>query len=384
MKWLFPLVEKNGPVGNFRFLEGKRLKTAAGTFPGFGAAMGALITVGAAILLIILLIAFNVPNPGRTMGAFFILPWSSAWFAGNTLDSIALLLTASLGFVIAFRGGCFNLGGEGQIYIGGIAASAALLSGGETGKGGLLLPAAALCAAAAGGGMGAVSGILKKRFGADELITSFLLSAALTPLGDYFIAGPLRDPSGNLLASPRFAYSLRFPRLLPPSSLSLSLIFALLLLFAGWVFINRTGWGYRFRIAGADPGFARFGGIAPERCWVPALGVSGALGGLAGFFAVAGTYGLCHLGFSGGLGWNAVAAALIARNRPLALIPAALIFGWLKAGSDAALLSQGLQLETTAFIQAAVLLLATIRFTGPAFLRFLPVLGRKHRGDNDD
>jgi simple sugar transport system permease protein len=339
--------------------------------------------VGAAVLLIMLLIAFNVPKPGQAMGAFFILPWSSAWFAGNTLDSIALLLTASLGFVIAFRGGCFNLGGEGQIYIGGIAASAVLLWGEGTGKDGVLVIAAACCAAAAGGSMGALSGVLKKRFGADELITSFLLSASLIPLGDYLIAGPLRDPSGNLLASPRFAPSRRLIRLLPPSSLSVSLIFALLLLFAGWVFINKTSWGYRFRIAGADPGFARFGGIVPERCWIPALGVSGALGGLAGFFAVAGTYGLCHLGFSGGLGWNAAAAALIAGNRPLALIPAALIFGWLKAGSDTVLLSQGLRLETTAFIQAAVLLLATVRFTGPTFLRFLPVRGRRRGAAGD-
>jgi simple sugar transport system permease protein len=353
-----------------------------GAFPGFGAALGAVITVGAAVLLIMLLIAFNVPAPGKTMGAFFIRPWSSAWFAGNTLDSIALLLTASLGFLIAFRGGCFNLGGEGQIYIGGIAASAVLLSGGGAGTGGdgALLILAALSAAAAGGAMGALSGILKKCFGADELITSFLLSASLTPLGDYLITGPLRDPAGNLLATPRFADSRRLIRLLPPSSLSLSLVFALLLLFAGWIFINKTSWGYRFRIAGADPGFARFGGIAPERCWVPALTVSGALGGLAGCFAVAGTYGLCHLGFPGGLGWNAVAVALIARNRPLALIPAALIFGWLKAGSDAALLSQGLKLETTAFIQAAALLLATVRFTGPGFLRFLPIRGKLFRG----
>jgi simple sugar transport system permease protein len=344
--------------------------------------------VGAAVLLIVLLIVFNVPKPKQAIGAFFILPWSSAWFAGNTLDSVALLLTASLGFAIAFRGGCFNLGGEGQIYIGGIAASAVLLSGGGTGKGGgaegVLLIAAAFCAAAAGGSMGALSGILKKHFGADELITSFLLSASLTPLGDYLIAGPLRDPAGNLLASPRFEPSRRLIRLLPPSSLSLSLIFALLLLFAGWVFLNKTSRGYRFSIAGADPGFARFGGITPERCWVPALGVSGALGGLAGFFAVAGTYGRCHPGFPGGLGWNAVAAALIARNRPLALIPAALIFGWLKAGSDAALLSRGLKLETTAFIQAAVLLLATVRFTGPAFLRFLPVRRRERKGAAGD
>jgi simple sugar transport system permease protein len=99
------------------------------------------------------------------------------------------------------------------------------------------------------------------------------------------------------------------------------------------------------------------------------MGVSGALNGLTGFFAVAGTYGLCHRGFSGGLGWNAIAVALIARNRPLALIPAALALGCLKAGSDSALLSRGLNFETAAFIQAAALILATIHFAAPLALR---------------
>jgi simple sugar transport system permease protein len=168
------------------------------------------------------------------------------------------------------------------------------------------------------------------------------------------------------MATGRFEFTL--PRLLPPSSLSLSFIFALALIGLGHVFIYRTVWGYRYKVAGSAPDFARYGGIDPERCWVPAMGVSGALNGLTGFFAVAGTYGLCHQGFSGGLGWNAIAVALIARNRPLALIPAAFVFGWLKAGSDSALLSRGLSFETTAFIQAAVLILATIHFSAPLVL----------------
>ena len=96
---------------------------------------------------------------------------------------------------------------------------------------------------------------------------------------------------------------------------------------------------------------------------------AGALNGLAGFFAVAGTYGRCHLGFSGGLGWNAIAVALVARNQPLALFPAALVYGALRAGSDTALLASGLNFETAAFIQAAALTLATVSFRGPRFLR---------------
>ena len=337
---------------------------------------GAFIAVGSAILLTVILIIANSPAPGRTIRAFFLGPWSSPWFLGNTLDGIALLLTASLGAAIAFRGGTFNLGGEGQIYLGGLAASVVLLNGqGGTFPAPLLLASAAIAAMLAGVLMGGFSGLLKKRLGMNELITSFLFSSALIPLADYLIKGPLRDSGGNLLALPAFQNRLVLTRLLPPSNLSVSFIFALLLVLAGYIFISRTYRGYQFRISGSDPGFARFGGMNPEKAWIPAMAVSGALSALTGFFAVAGTYGRCHAGFSGGLGWSAIAVALIAGNRPLALLPAALIFGWLKSGSDSALLAAGLNLETSSFIQAAILLFATARF--------VPSLGRlrmKKRG----
>jgi simple sugar transport system permease protein len=326
------------------------------------AIFGAGIAVGMALLLTIGIIMASSPDPGKTLRAFFIGPWSSPWFIGNTLDGIALLLTASLGVLISFRGGCFNLGGEGQVYLGGLAASAALLAMKE----GPALPGVCLAVGAAvltGAFMGFVPGLLKRLSGASELITSFLLSAALSPAADYLIAGPLRGAGSNLLATDRFPPDRLLPRLLPPSNLSLSFVFALLLIPAGHLFINRTSAGYRFRIAASAPDFARYGGIAPERCWIPAMTISGALGGLAGFFAVAGTYGICHQGFSGGLGWNAIAVALIARNHPLALLPSGAVYGWLKAGSGSALLAAGLNFETAAFIQAAVMLFATVRFS---------------------
>jgi simple sugar transport system permease protein len=332
--------------------------------------MGAFITVAGAALLSAILIASSTASPQTSLRAFFTGPWAYPWFLGNTLDGIALLLTASLGITLAFRGGCFNLGAEGQIYIGGLAASVVLLSP-ATGNGASmgLLCLACLAAMAAGGAMGALSGTLKRRFGANELITSFLLSAALSPAADYLIAGPLRNPRGNLLATEHFAANRLLPRLLPPSYLSLSFVFALVLILLGHVFLYRTVWGYRFKTAGSAPEFAQYGGINAERCWIPAMTVSGSLAGLTGFFAVAGTYGLCHQGFPGSLGWNAIAVALIARNRPLALIPGALIYGWLKAGSESALLARGLSFETSAFIQAAVLMLVTIHFSAPLILK---------------
>jgi simple sugar transport system permease protein len=151
-----------------------------------------------------------------------------------------------------------------------------------------------------------------------------------------------------------------FPKLLPPSALSLSLPIILILTLLAHFFIHNTAVGYRFRISGAVPRLARFGGINPERRFVPAMLVSGGLAGLCGFFAAAGTYGKTYTGFSGGIGWTAIAAALIAGNEPLALIPISLFLTSLRAGSDAALLQAGFGFETAAFIQAAVLLLAAL------------------------
>ena len=349
----------------------KRLLSLAS--PVFSAA----IAVGSAVLLTVILIIINSPAPARTIRSFFLGPWSSPWFLGNTLDGIALLLTASLGAAVSFRGGTFNLGGEGQIYLGGLAASVVLLAG----RGWPLLCLAAAAAIVTGGIMGGFSGVLKKSFGLNELITSFLLSSALIPLADYLITGPLRDSSGNLLALPAFPEDMMLKRLLPPSNLSISFFYALFLVFGGYIFITKTYRGYQFRIAGAVPGLARFGGINPEKAWIPAMTVSGALSGLAGFFAVAGTYGRCHAGFSGGLGWSAIAVALIAGNQPLALLPASLVYGWLKSGSDSALLAAGLNLETTSFIQAVVLLFATIRLSPFRERLGILALGKKSQAD---
>ena len=343
-------------------------------------AFGAVFAVALSLILTVILILLNSPESGKTLGIFFLGPWSSPWFLGNTLDGMALLLTASLGAALAFRGGTFNLGGEGQIYLGGLSASVVLLVGrgwalaGNASAGGasmppsamlpapLLLLLAAIAAIITGGFIGCLSGLLKKNLGMNELITSFLLSSALVPLADYFIKGPWRDTAGNLLALPAFSRDLVLARLLPPSNLSLSFIYALFLVAAGHVFINHTWRGYQFRIAGANPRFARFGGIDGDKAWIPAMAGSGALSGLAGFFAVAGSYGRCHAGFSGGLGWSAIAVALIAGNRPLALIPAALVYAWLKSGADSAQLAAGLNLETSSLIQAAILLLVTARW----------------------
>jgi simple sugar transport system permease protein len=292
----------------------------------------------------------------------FLSSPSSLWLAGNTLDYMALLLCAALGSTFAFKCGLFNLGLEGQIYIGGLAAACVLLFLPPSCPAFVSLIAAACAACLTGAASGAFCAILRNLCGADVLITSFLLSASLKPAADYLIAGPLRDGSGNLLATAYFDTVL--PRLLPPSNLSLSIFFSLGLCLAAHTFVNNSGAGYRFRIAGTSPAFARYGGINAAAYRIPAMALSGGLGGLCGFFAVAGTYGLCYQGFSGGLGWAGIAVSLIARNRFLALIPASLFYAALKSGIDRTLLSSVMSLEAAYIAQAVILTAAAVRLTG--------------------
>ena len=329
--------------------------------------LGIIIPLGCAFIIPVIFIIAGSNDPLKTLKIFFFGPWSNIWFLGNTLDSMALLLTASLGALVAFRSGCFNLGCEGQIYSGGCAAAVVLLNNINL-PGPLMLFLAALAASAVGGIMGGVSGLLRKKINANELITSFLLAAALIPVGDYLISAVLRSPGMNLLATDKLSSDRLLTKLLPPSSLSVSIIIVLVLIFIFQLIFRRTIIGYRFRIAGAAPGLALFTGIDPDKRYTPAMAVSGSLAGLTGFFAVAGTYGMCYQGFSGGLGWNGIALALIAGNEPLLLLPAVLIFGSIKTGAGAVILQAGFGFETAVFIEAAVLFLAALPF-GIRYLR---------------
>ncbi|GMO33976.1 MAG: ABC transporter permease [Termitinemataceae bacterium] len=291
---------------------------------------------------------------------FLLGPWTSLYFAGNTLDFFALLLCAALGAAVCFRAGLFNMGLDAQIYAGSVAASAVMLNF-PNGFAPLILCLACLAALTTGFLMGGLCGFLKKITGANEVITTFLLSGAVSPVADYIINTFLREPSGNLISSRHFPENFMLYRFFDISTLSVSFIFVIMLPFLAQIFLYSTKSGYAFRIAGSAPAFARYGGINPENYWIPALGASGALGGLCGFFAMTGTYGQCYQGWTGGLGWAAITVALLAENKMLPLIPAAIFYTQLKRGTDSVLLESAIRFESSGLIQAIVLLVATVK-----------------------
>ncbi len=333
-----------------------------------------------AIAAIIVVLSLSSPRPVDSLQAFFAGPFSSPWHLGVLLDRAALLLLAALGASAALKAGAFNLGGEAQIYAPALLTAAILAPGGNPAFA-RLMPAAAFAAAIGLGALlGGIPGILRARRATSELLTSFLLSAAVVPVVDYLIQGPLRDPERNLLATRAIARQWRVGDLLPGLQANIFLPFSLLLAALLFFFLRNTAPGFRYRLTGTAPEFSRSLGY-PARL-IPAAGMalSGAFHGAAGFAAVTGTWFMCHTGLTAGMGWSALAVALIARANPLAAAAAAFLYAWLETASETALLSSRFSFDSASLVQGLIFLVVSARTLKlPSFFReFKPKKARAH------
>ncbi|MGI5172925.1 ABC transporter permease [Treponema sp. OMZ 840] len=331
----------------------------------------------AGLLTALAIILCTSTQPLEAALSFFTLPLTNLYYAGTWLNGASLLIIAGLGAALAMQSGNMNLGGEGQVYIGGFCAVLimnALLpehvigsSAENTAPAQALMVFAVSCAAlagsaAAGGAASFIPALLKRRRGISELISSFLLSAALIPLIDYAVSGPLRDQSKNLLAMPFIHKLLRFKQILAPSPLNISAAAAIPLALLCAYFLYKTRRGQRFRICGKAPEFALYCAYPLGTVSTAGMIVSGMFHGIAGYAAVAGTYYTCHSGFYAGMGWNALSAALIARSNPIALIPVSLFLSYIFTGTSAAAVAAHTSYDAAFLVQGAVMLFISAQF----------------------
>lgn len=277
---------------------------------------------------------------------------------GQTLFKATPLLFTGLAVAVGFRAGLFNIGGEGQLYVGGFAAAlAGLAAGGLPAP--LPLLASAFAALLAGGLWGAIPGLLKARFGAHEVINTIMLNFIAFALASFlgrplFVTATVR--TAELEAA---AFLPRLDPLLPglrgsPANHALTL--GLLAAAAVFVLLFRTRAGFALRATGLNPPAAEAAGIAVPRVQAWTLALSGALAGLAALNFVNGYKHWFELGFTGGAGYLGIAVALIGRNHPAGVVLAALFFGAL---SHAGLvINQRVPKELVEVLQGLVILLA--------------------------
>lgn len=320
-------------------------------------ALSLLVTVVVALGVGALLILFTSSEPAAALKAFFWGPFTNNFFFGNMLQAAAPLMFTGLGMVVAFQAGAVNLGGEGQVYIGGVTGSAILLAVGTPSV--WWLPVAVLAGAAAAAVFAALAGWLRTRFGATEVITSFLIGAALIQLFDFILRRYLVDPSAGFPATASFAQVMRLPRIMPPSALNLSFFIGLALAVLVYFVLFRTSFGYELRMTGSNPRFARFSGVDTKRMFVLAMLISGAFVGIAAVMEVTGVHGRLVTGFSNNLGWNGITVALIARLHPLGVVPAALLYGYLHAGANTANLLSDVSPRVAVIIQSLIFYMVT-------------------------
>ena len=277
----------------------------------------------------------------------------NVYYLGSALNLSTLYMLAGSGALISIKSGDFNLGGEGQIYLGGFLSAVILANSRLPLFPALLLAllTAAICSAL----LASLSAVFKILRNADFLFTSFIASAAIIPFIDGLISGPARSKSDNLLATPFIPEASRLPSILEPSPLNASFIIAILLCIAVWFLLNRTAWGRQICILGTSQEFSRFAGFACKKLSFTSALISGALHGLTGAAAILGTYFTCHQGFYSGMGWNAFSSALIARANPLALIPSSMVMGFMTTYANRYALFHNFGFDMSSLIQAVIL-----------------------------
>lgn len=283
-----------------------------------------------------LIIAIQGKPIGASIRALVEGSLGSSFAIGNTLNKAAALLLVAIGFIVAVKAGLVNIGGEGQILVGGTAAVAAAVALRDV-PGPIPLFVALITGFAAGGIWAAIAGWLKARLGVNEVIVTLLLNYLAANLIEYAVDAKSLLRDGD--AEPQSAEvpgAARLGRLLPHSAsrLHLGVVLAVVLAVVVWFVLRRTVVGTRVRMLGHNPQMAVRSGASLRRLPVAVMFVSGGLAGLAGCSLLLGEQFRARPGFSPGYGFDGVAVALIARNNPLAAIPAAVLFGGLRAGGN--------------------------------------------------
>ena len=278
------------------------------------------------------------------------------YYLGSALNLASLYMIAGLGASLSIKSGEFNLGGEGQIYLGGFIAAIILNA-----LSFLPAPVAILIALIASfissGLMSFICIVIKKYKNADYLFTTFILSLAVIPFIDGLITGPFRADTNNLLATPFIKDSFKLKSFLPPSTVNISLPISIIICLAFASLIYKTAYGRKLCVYGISPRFAKYTGYSLTLLSFSSSFISGGMHGLCGLLAIIGTYYTCHLGFFQGMGWNALSAALIAHANPIFLIPSSFFMAFITTYANKFALYHNLGFDISGIIQAVILFL---------------------------
>jgi len=275
--------------------------------------------------------------------------------SGILVETIPLLLIV-VGLGAAFLMGFWNIGAEGQFFMGAFAATGVALSLGDFSPW-VVIPTMTVAAFIFGGLWGLVPAILKAKLGVNEVLTTLMMNYIAMSWNDFLVIGPWRDPKGfSFPQSPEFPPAAQFPSL-PGNNVNIGLIFGLLAVVAVYIIIRRTKLGFEVRVIGDNPEAARYAGISYARTVVLVMLISGGLAGIAGSSVVAGVmHRLRPSTFSPGYGYAGIIGAWLSSLNPWGAIPASLLLGLLNKSAYEIQASVGLPSATATLFQSLIFL----------------------------
>ena len=296
---------------------------------------------------------------GESFVALFVGSFGSVYALSETVTAAAPLIICGLGLALGFRAGLFNIGAEGQLMLGGMAAVA--VGSKLTGLPIFIhLPLALIAGMIVGGLWASIAGWLKAATGAHEVITTIMLNFIAYRLTDYLLRNPPIQKAGRTdPISESVLASAQLPKLLdsfdPALRAHLGIVIALAAVaFVYWLLFRSTI-GFEFRASGANPDAARYAGVRSGLTIVLVMATAGALAGLAGANQVLGVLDRASPSFSAGIGFDAIAVALLGRSHPVGVLFAGILFGALQAGGRQMQVSAGVSIDLIAIIQALII-----------------------------
>jgi simple sugar transport system permease protein len=313
-----------------------------------------LLALGLTVACGMLLFALLGKSPWQAVSMFFVEPLSTRRGVAEVLLKATPLALCAVGLALAFRANVWNIGAEGQLIAGSIAAAAVALAG--AGSGGWIVVAAMVAAAAGGMAWASITAWLRDRFNANEILVSLMLVYVAQLLLSYVVHGPLKDPAGfGFPQSPMFDRDARLPLLLDGTRLHVGFLLALAAAAAAWLVLARSVIGFQLRVAGLAPRAARYAGFSSRRVLWTTLAISGALAGIAGGAEVAGPMGQLTPSVSPGYGFAAIIVAFVGRLHPIGIVGASLVMALFYIGGELAQSRLGLPSALTGVYQGLLL-----------------------------
>lgn len=274
---------------------------------------------------------------------------------GNTIEYAMVLFLTGLACALGARVGIFNVGGEGQLYLGAIVSAyiGVLLAGRSPW---LVIPVAALGAMVIGGFYAWIPGVLKVKLKVNEVITTIMMNTIAIYLCAYLSNGPWKTTQPNRVSGTEtLADNLRFTRLIPGSNLTGAIFASIVIAFLIWYVMAKTTKGYEMKLIGENPRFSKFSGLKVDKTIINTMVISGAICGLVGMFEVYGLKGNYQDGISNEYYFDGLLVAMIMRYQPIGIIFMSFAFAFLKVGAMGMELNAGVPGELYRIIQAVVI-----------------------------